>query len=461
MSYLMIENPGEAPAAGLLLFGATTKDPNEGSRKTIGMFGSGTKHGILVCLRKKVDVQVFTGTEKLTFSTRRQMVGETEHEEVLVSVNGGKAQSTGAVLAFGQHDWKDHIALALREFVSNALDAVDGDTEKIRMEVVDTPRARAGSTRVFVAWPNTAVGRESVKKFQEEWFLHFRIGYDPDQEGPIRKVTSDTTASFYRRGVLIRKASRGVPSLWDYNFVDMKLDEARNSDEYTMEGMAARMMAANPRKLARTLKALSQQPRWWEANLSGYAMGGVVAYGSAEHKAEVEAALELEFSPEEVLIASGSEQQIVKNLGKTPVMVPANWATMLDQFGSQKSFTKSLTEDQRLERTILQTLPEVILHAYFKWEHAIEEAGLAMRNADTGVVLPKVYAFREAPHKLEKLWGFCRQGDGVYVNVDAGGTLLDHTMLEELAHWHSGFRDFDRDFQNWVFRFAVEVFNKK
>lgn len=449
MGYLMIENKGEAPVAGLLLFGATTKDPS--NAKTIGMFGSGTKYAVIVCLRRKLDVLIYSGNTKLSFFTRKQEVGDTEHQEVMVSVDNKAAQSTGATLAFGQYDWGDHIALALREFVSNALDAAGGNEEDIRFEIVDTPRAKAGTTRVFVPWANNHEGRQRLEAFKMEWFLHFRAGYNPSHEGPIRKVTPDSPATFYRRGVLIRRSSRGEASLWDYNLVDYKLDEARNSDEYAMEAMAAKILSADPRKFARTLKALSQESSLWEGRLSSWYLEG------SNHAAKLEAMTQ-EFSPDTVFVTDAMQAAIVQGEGKTPVRVPASWATTIDTIGGP-SFAKSVSEDRREGRTILDSVPANIQECADYWGGLIQKHGLS-KVEDGDVQNPKVYVFREAGHKLEKLWGFCRQEGadaGIYINELAAEKMLDVTVLEELAHWHSGFRDYTREFQNWLFHLLARM----
>jgi len=451
LSYLMIENPGEAPVAGLLLFGATTKDPN--NTKTIGMFGSGTKHAVIVCLRRKMDVVIFSGTTKLAFSTRPQQVGDTNHEEVMVSVNGKSPQSTGATLAFGQHDWGDHVALALREFVSNALDEAEGDTEAIRMDLVDAPRAKAGVTRVFVPWSNTAEGRQRLEAFKQEWFLHFRIGFDPSQEGPIRKVMPDTPATFFRRGVLIRRSSRSEASLWDYNFIHHKLDESRNSDEYAMEAAAGQALAVNPKKFARTLKALSQGPLWEGRINSWYLTNGLTGEDSANREA-----ISQEFSADTVFVADDIQAGIVRGSGKTPVIVPVGWAQTVDKIEGP-SFARTLTEDQRENRTILRTGTEKVQACVDKWARIIRLHGLN-RVEDGQSVDPRVFLFREAGHKLEKLWGFCRltgEDAGIYINALAGDDMLEVTVLEELAHWHSGFKDYTREFQNWVFHLLART----
>ena len=453
MAYLMIESPGEAPIPGLLLFGATTKDPSQ-DQSTIGMFGSGTKHAVIVCLRRKIEVVICSGLDRLTFSTKPVQVGDYEHEEVLVARNGAAPQSMGATMAFGQHDWADKIPLALREFISNALDAVGGDASRIRVEVVRTVRAAAGATRVFVAWEDTDLDRQRVNDFLQEWFLHFRVGYDPSAVGPIRKCSPNTAATFYRRGVLVRRSSKNAASLWDYN-LDVKLDEARNADEYSMEVAAAKALRADPKAFAMTVRALTQGQQLWEAHLSEWHL----SYGGNELKSEILDNLD----PGVVFVENESQKTIVEKEGKRTALVPHAWYVALESIQAP-TFLNSIGEDQRQGRTILRMLPAKIERCVDKWLSIIKVCDMGPTIGDRGL-RPNIYAFREAPHKLEQMWGFCRlsgKDAGIYINELVADDMLDVTVLEELAHWCSGEKDYSRGFQNWLFHLIMrrEKLNK-
>ena len=72
-AYLKIENVGVCPPEGFTVLGVSLADTstNEG---VIGTFGSGSKHGVAVCLRNEIPPIVFSGTLKMEFSTRPQIV---------------------------------------------------------------------------------------------------------------------------------------------------------------------------------------------------------------------------------------------------------------------------------------------------------------------------------------------------------------------------------------------------
>src|SRR5688572_25261303 len=103
---------------------------------------------------------VFAGTLKLEFSTRTQIVSDKhatkEFSRVVVKFGGtdpvtgasrSSSEDLGFVLDYGKQDWNE-VALALREFVSNAIDRSIrevGDWSGVKIEIVDESRVRAKS----------------------------------------------------------------------------------------------------------------------------------------------------------------------------------------------------------------------------------------------------------------------------------------------------------------------------
>ncbi len=185
-AYLKIENVGVCPPEGFTVLGVSLADTstNEG---VIGTFGSGSKHGVAVCLRNNLPPIVFAGTLKMEFSTRPQTVSDNqaskEFGRVVVKF-GGTDQTTGTsrsrtedlgfVLDYGKHDWQE-VNLALREFVSNAIDRSireKGDWSGVKIEIVEESQVRAKKdhTRVFIPLsPDILEFYNNLGK----WFLHF------------------------------------------------------------------------------------------------------------------------------------------------------------------------------------------------------------------------------------------------------------------------------------------------
>ncbi len=115
-AYLKIENPGVCPSEFFTILGAGSKAKVANSR-TIGKFGTGSKHGVAVCLRHNLTPVVFCSHLRLDFFTREQHVndGIENHRLQRVCVKyGGKDQDgthrsstedLGFVLDHGISDW--------------------------------------------------------------------------------------------------------------------------------------------------------------------------------------------------------------------------------------------------------------------------------------------------------------------------------------------------------------------
>lgn len=439
MHYLMIENPGEAPIEGLLLQGATTKDPTRNDQ-VIGMFGSGTKYAVLALLRGSVYPIITTGLRKLEWDLRPLMIGTVEHKEVFVRVDSRASRPTGSVLNSGQSDWKANVQLALREFVSNALDEVGGDKSQVHWEINDKVRCRKGYTRVFIPW--AADGHESFRQFLQTWFLHFRNDKQLSQfAGPIPKINPESRAYFYRRGVLIRQFSRNEPSLWDYNFIHLDLDEARNADDWKMQYEASRLLASHPDKLVQTIHAITDRPHLWEAKLSEYGLSDGIRANVETIRASFQNLL---FAP---TVASA---ELAQRKGIQTQVIPSNWYSALNTC-SIPTVENQLSEWITKGVEELTTIEPKVLDRANYWESRIQACNLSSTRGPA-----PVRQFYQHPSAVSKLYGFC-DSKGIGLNKELGteGELLDRTILEELCHWHSGCKDFTREFQEWIIRFAL------
>ena len=330
-AFLKIENPGVAPSEAFTLLGASTKRESTNSN-TIGKFGTGNKHGVAVLLRAGLEPNIFCGTLRLGFKTRQQSVdnGHSEHvfNRVMVQYSGktsagvtrNATEDLGFVLEHGATDWLS-TDLALREFVSNAIDraieegevafvseflkdkspeycenakskyshewnevmqALDEyrktatDYKNVKIEVVNEAqvRAKAGFTRVFVP-----MNEEVFAFFQNlgKWFLHFS---EPEllKETILpkrnRNLGSRQTAVIYRRGVRVREfESDDTPSLFDYNLENLQLDESRKVDDWRVQWEAAKAFASSKKDVIGSLwQALIDNRKVWENSFSENAL---------------------------------------------------------------------------------------------------------------------------------------------------------------------------------------------
>lgn len=234
----------------------------------------------------------FAGTLKLEFGTRPQVVSDAQatkqFERVIVKyggtdpVTGSSRSSTedlGFVLDFGRLDWDD-VAMALREFVSNAIDRSireKGDWTSVSVEVVSESqvRAKAGYTRVFV--PLTPEVLDFYNKLGR-WFLHFS---EPELLGKNilpkanRNLGERRAAVIYRRGVRVREfESSDTESLFDYNLDDLKIDESRKASDWDVKHHAGKALAnADSKTLAILFDRLLNSDRLaWEFGFDVYAL---------------------------------------------------------------------------------------------------------------------------------------------------------------------------------------------
>lgn len=186
MLYLKIENPGICPLEGFTVLGVSTSRYSNKSG-VIGQFGSGNKHSVSVCLRHSLNPVVFCGSLKLEFFTKPQNINdgleEREFQRVCVKYSGKdpetkksktSTEDLGFVLEYGTQDWTD-ISMALREFVSNAIDRSLRETDSfisVKIEIVSEEKVRAkeGFTRVFI--PVIPAVQEFYANLGK-WFLHF------------------------------------------------------------------------------------------------------------------------------------------------------------------------------------------------------------------------------------------------------------------------------------------------
>lgn len=442
--YLMIENPGVAPIEGFTLAGATNKGPD--SPRLIGCFGTGTKESAFMLMRGGRYPIVYCGKDKIEWHTRGKMIEGKEHMEVFFSVNGKAPKSTQCTINKGRLDW-DSDWMAVREYVSNALDAVDGDHTKVTVRLVEPGqvRAAAGKTRVFIPhWQG------DVQEMLDKLFLHWRGIGDPYQAMVIDKPVPGPV-KFYRRGVLIREVAN-ESSMFDYNFADMKIDEARKADWWTLLHQAGVLVS-------RSVKGFGAVVRKMSAG-DGLGVEGKFSQYSLRPTAEVLAEVvkdavvvntkaDADFAKHKGLPSS---QVLVLNEAFTQAIHGEGVGKIEDRFGSLAKM--GLVDAAPGEEMLAET--DRLME---KWLGLVGKAGLGYPADDLRSQV-NVKFFAQHPGSNRQLYGQCvftGPDQGIWLNAELGGELLEQTIVEELAHWFSGSMDFTREFQEWLVRLMVRV----
>ena len=242
--YLLIENPGEINLDALTILGVST---SRGDEDKIGQFGSGAKMGVLLLMRKGASPTIYSGTTKVEFQSSPAMIDAHIFNKVKCSV-GGKSRDMGFALEYGAIDWNDSW-MALREFISNAIDSSSFDD--VRIELREDTRAKSGVTRVFIPLiPEISAHFNTLK----DRFLHF--SYQDKVE--VLSKPNLSPCKVYRKGVFVRELTH--MSLYDYNSPSLEVDECRNCDNWKAEyhifdRMLGKLNATQWRPLLENLEA--------------------------------------------------------------------------------------------------------------------------------------------------------------------------------------------------------------
>jgi hypothetical protein len=465
--YLLIQNPGVAPVEGFTLLGvSTTRDC--GVAGTIGQFGSGAKLAINTLLRAGLKLYIYCGKTKLEFATRDDVIDdglvEKPVKRVTCKTGTNKPADTGWVLDFGAIDWTN-VAMALREFVANAIDRTireKGDFQDsvkngdLSVSIVNDVRACAGYTRVCVEL------NEDVQRYYGELprrFLHFSDRPEQVKQTLLPKASrnlSRRTAMVYREGVFVREIEeRDEPSLFDFNFkaAQLAIDESRNSNEYAVRAAAARVLrTAQTAELIHIFQSLMRLEDTFEATLDpDYICSRWATPTDAEKQNWLTAWTAV--AGDAVLCSSSTLAQFVERKGRKVVCIKsAGLVEVAGRFGIPTQ-TAVLTDLEQNGRELLPATPAAIEAVDTTWEW-LEAYGLT-----NGKKKPAVGCFRQHMEGGAKVLGFCDE-TGVYISDDQSdgvNKLVLQTALEEVAHHASGATDGSRDFQMFLVKMLVEV----
>ena len=483
-AYLKIENVGVCPPEGFTVLGVSLANTSR-NNGVIGQFGSGNKHGVAVLLRNELSPVVFAGNLKLEFSTRPQTVSDTqatkEFSRVVVKYGGtdltGASRSStedlGFVLDYGKQDWSE-VALALREFVSNAIDRSIrelGDWSSVKIEIVDESQVRAkrDHTRVFIP-----MNAEVLQFYNDlgKWFLHFSEPQLLDKAilpKANRNLGDRRAAVIYRRGVRVREfESSDTESLFDYNLNNLPIDESRKASDCDVRHHCARALSNGDKAILAVLfdRLLNSDKHVWEFGFDIYSLQPTYGDGSeavALRQKNWQDAFAQVAGDHAVLTGKGSVNQLERK-GFTPVLAPENLVSAAAAYGLQTS-ASVLSADELSGREITDATPDAQAAVDLVWD-LLTEIGLT-----NGKDKPPVRSFTSILDGGTMLNGYYRDNI-VYINRDLAGdasavagrqALSDRLLkvaMEELAHYVTGATDNSRDFQDYLLEVAVKLARK-
>jgi hypothetical protein len=437
MSYLLIQNKGEAPVEAFTLLGASLSRSDDG---LIGQFGSGAKLAITTLLRAGLKVTVYCGLTRLEFKTKTITINdgleEQQKRQVYVQFGGTskKKLDLGWVLDFGALDWQN-TDMAIREFVANAIDRTIKQGDDVReahtdcdliVGIVpeDARRAQAGYTRVFVEANDSA--QEYVDNLPHK-FLHFS-SVDLNKR-ILPKLGDRRKAQIYYNGVFVRELDSHPDSIADYNFTggQITIDESRNLDEYSARASIARLYRDGSHDdVVRFLRAVDKGIECQETKLDCYKVACSQADGIVG-----EIARRKGFNLG--IIAEPSMMEIIKSFE-----IPTT--------------DNVLSGEERRGRTITAPTFEAIDAVDTVWEWIAATDLIDMEKCPK----PIIKGFDEITNAESDCFGFVKPGgDTVHIRNDLGGDILLETALEEVTHYVTGSGDKTRDFQNFLMRLLI------
>lgn len=476
MQYLKIENVGVCPTEGFTIFGASSKnettDPN-----IIGTFGSGAKHGISLALRQGLMPIVYCGKTRLAFYTKplkiKGVAGEAVHQQLCVKISGhtednktiNQDRELDHTLSYGNKDWSE-LSLALREFVSNAIDAcyeqgLSQDCMSVELVEENQVRAKGGTTRIFV--PATM----DVVRFHQEigkWFLHFsepqnmetKLLFKKDRNCVDSSGNKKSTAVIYRRGVRVREfTSSNIPSLFDYNIPDLSIDESRTIDDWKakFECGQALAQAEDPTVPTLIFQKLTKEETCWELEQDGFAL----TYNIPDklNKQQMWHNAFYAVCGKNAVLTTSALADRVKEKGYIPVILSNNhngFMKFLKEL-SIRSDVDVLSANDLNGRKIFAPSIAVTQALNWVWDK-LEQIDMTYNRPK-----PEVRCFKQMTESSSMTFGYWLDGT-VYINEDVSqntnNSLMD-TMVEEVAHHITKATDGSRDFANFLIRMSVEL----
>lgn len=422
--YLAIQNTGVAPVEAFTVLGVSTA---RGDSSKIGQFGSGSKLGINVLLRAGLNPVIFLGSKKLEFFSKPAFMGEKQYNHVCYNYDG-KIEKTGFSLEFGEMDW-DATEMALRELISNAIDAVG--VANVVLDVVAEPKSAEGMTGIFILL--TPDVQKYYAKLSSK-FLHF-VG--KNEISILDKQGENNQAQIYRKGVFVRSLSvEKSVSMFNYNFGDsVKIDETRNMDDYTCQSEAARLFGENTDCLKKYFEGITSTTKVWEDDFSFYHINYTKSNSAWES-----------VYPNTYFTDSAMIADIVRKQGKKVVMV-RNYSTLRNSVRAWDA-AASITIVEKNGNTVVEATNTTMINAGKVWRKLIK---LGLTN---GKEMCSVKSFKAVVTETGGLRGYY-ENDCIYINVDDEGSF--QTILEEFAHYITGKGDGERIFQEFAFNVATRA----
>lgn len=435
--FLKIENLGVCPVEGFVVYGLST---SRGKEEKIGQFGTGNKHGINTLLRHKINFHVFCGTKRLEFITKDKEMNGTPYQLVCYK-KGNKIVETSSALSHGELDW-DNIDMAIREFISNAIDMCE-DVKDVTIELVsdDAVKGKANHTCIFIdATP------EVIKYYGElhNNFLHF----DERVNESLIDNNDEDQSRIYRKGVFVRSIDK-KPGLFDYNFGDeLKVDECRNLDDYRVKNVTAKMVVSNEKGIRKIFEHIGQDEKYWEFTFGQY---DTYVYSTKDKEMFKRVWEEIHgnavITTDDIFGIELGRRAATKNYKVIYTSSPG-WFNACISAGipNAKTIGDAINENGYEYCEVTRTDTIKVAQEIWTWFEAL---GLTFDKK-----FPTIKNFKKIMENNIMLLGFYdKKTDVIGINVDHASSKL--AMLEEMIHYVSGANDESREFQDFTKKMII------
>ena len=459
--YLMIENPGHASIELLVVRGASG---SRGRVDRIGQFGSGTPESIALSLRKDLRLTIFSSKDGYRFDTEKTYGERADgalvpiYNVVMQKIGSTRTTKLGFDVSAGGFHWQDS-GMVVREFLSNAVDAVNDTTKNysdIRTAYVTEAdlKGREGYTRVFMLIDDEV--QDYLDKIKSN-FLVLNQDYDPSQVF-LEKAPKDPLR-IYRKGVLVYEDHDGRPSLYNYNFQDIRVNEDRTIAEHDARAWVSHALKyAAPDQIISWFKAIRDHKNVFEVTAIDNYRLQVSSSDSDEAAARVRtywsAAFRAVYGDKGVVVDSGYGEKGVQNKGYTPARVPTACRAALASYGLTLAET-ILSPDERVGRETFPLPRKAAERMVTVWEILVE-CGL-----HNGREMPALLGFKTmmGGHGTKQAL-YDPSDDRVLMSADVyedEGVSFYAATIEEFGHAITQAADETRVFQDWAFRATAEV----
>lgn len=470
MAYLMIQNPVKSiPSVELMrMLGASSSRGNAGR---IGQFGSGFPYSLALLARTfdekgnrlLLGTKICLGKDVYTFEivdhdVRDSSGNRSTQYEIRMKKQNGASWDLNIDVTFGVVDWRD-VKLAVREFVSNAIDGTYEYGGKPANDVVvdatipdegRMTRAKEGFVRIYIPV------NDDIQAYVDELPKYFRClqpGYDPSRS--VLLNTDGGPARIYRKGVLV--GSFGKQSLFHYNINDIQINESRIVDEYTARHACAEAIinSKNVNVITKFMSYRIQPSRSDDCFENRLYIDYMSRDNVREESLDTIMTACTNVVGHRVVCDSEIAARMIESKGKEALLVDSATSKLLRSYGAPSAWDV-LSKNELEGREIVSAPPAAQSMLDTVWD------ALIRCNMTLSKDKPNIACFVQHSNTMA---GYYRPGDGcIYIRIDtADGITTDGmtTILHECNHYITGADDLTQEFADFAHKFACMLLMEK